>query len=116
MNHRILVALPLLLLLAGCTPQASTPSTAAACDDAMKATAAVPFDSSNAVQFEKTLTACGSLKEWSTALQKYPAVGAVPQITDQEIPLYLQIACAQLPDKGESNAICIEGHSTGMLK
>ena len=81
----------------------------------MKATADVPFDQSNATVFETTLTACGTLAEWTAALQKYPAVGAVPEITDQEVPLYLKIACTQLADKGASNAICTEARSKGIL-
>lgn len=119
MNRRLLVVLPALLLLAGCTAQPTEPTptptaeatSSAACDAAMAATAAIPFDQSNATQFEATLTACSDLADWTTALQKYPAVGAVPEITDQEVPLYLQIACSQLPDKGASNAICTEGNA-----
>jgi hypothetical protein len=113
--NRILIALPIVLLLAGCSAQSTGTGLSAACDDAMKTTAAVPFDQSNAALFEKTLTACGSLAEWTAALQKYPAVGAVPEITDQEVPLYLQIVCSQLPDHGDSNSICIEAHDTGVL-
>lgn len=75
----------------------------------MKATADVPLDQSNALTFEATLTECSNFTEWKAMLQKYPAVNATPEITDQEVPLLLNIACSQLPDKGASNAICTEG-------
>jgi hypothetical protein len=114
-NRRALLAIPLLLLLAGCAPQGGS-SISAQCDDSMKTTAAVPFSESNAVQLEKTLTACTSVAEWKAALQKYPAVGAVPEITDAEVPLYLKIACSQLPDGGTSNAVCSEATSSGFIK
>lgn len=116
MNRRILLAVPLLVLLVGCAPQGGGSSAiSATCDDAMKTTAAVPFSESNAVQLQKTLTACTTVAEWGAALQKHPAVGAVPEITDAEVPLYLKIACSQLPDEGASNAICTEATASGFI-
>lgn len=117
MHHvksRALLATPLLLVfLAGCAP--AGPAISADCDSAMKETAAVPFDQSNAMLLIATLDACDSLDDWSAALQKYPAVGAVPEITDQEVPLYLHIACTQAPDAGASKAICTEAVEKGLI-
>jgi uncharacterized lipoprotein YajG len=79
MNRRLLVVLPALLLLAGCT--AAPPAASAQCDAAMKATAEVPLDQSNAVKFEATLTECSNFAEWKTMLQKYPAITARPATT-----------------------------------
>ena len=123
-KSRYLLALPLILLLAGCAPAAVTPTPtptqtavaiSPACDTAMSAAADVPFDQSAAEALGATLTACTSLDEWSAALQKYPAVGAVPEITDQEIPLYLKIVCDQAPNAGADNDICKEGVARGLL-
>jgi hypothetical protein len=110
MRFAPLAVLP--LLLAGCAA-GSAPS--AACDDAFTAAAAVPFDHSNAQEFIATFDACTTVAEWSSALQAQPAAGAVPEITDAEVLIYLKLGCSQLPDAGDGNAICDEAHRTGVI-
>ena len=111
---RILIAVvPALLLLAGCSTPATPPS--AECEQSFVDAASVPFDQSNAVEFAATLDTCDTVANWGTMLQKYPAVGAVPEITDVEIPIYLKLACSGLDDAGKGNAICDEARASGFI-
>lgn len=111
---RILVVVPALLLLAGCSAAPSTPPSAE-CEESFKTAAAVPAGESAGAQFAATLEACDTVANWSTMLQKYPAVGAVPEITDAEVPIYLKLDCSQLPDSGKGNAICDEARASGFI-
>lgn len=121
MKRFAIAAVPLLLLLlAGCAapPPVAEPSAtaSAACEQAFAAAAAVPFDQSNATEFIATFSACTTVAEWSAMLQKYPAAGAVPEITKAEVPIYLRLGCMQLPDSGNGNAICDEARASGLIE
>lgn len=115
MSRIVFAAVPVLLLLAGCSaqPVASPPS--AACEQSFKDAAAVPNGESAGEEFAATLDACDTVANWGAMLQKYPAVGAVPEITDAEVPLYLKLDCSQLPDAGKGNAICDEARASGFI-
>ena len=105
------------LALAGCSAPANevesspAPTQANECKDAMFAAAAIPADQEADAELEATASACRTVDEWIEAVQEYPAAYGMNELTDADMPLYIQSLCYGL----ESTPMCVDAEANGYL-
>lgn len=95
-------------------PVGPAPSTAPAlspCNQAMAAAAAVPLSRTNDDEFATTLSSCGSVAEWESALIRYPKAAGLTSVSHADVPLYLSAACYF----GPSSNVCLEAERSGFI-
>lgn len=132
---RLLAAVAGVVLLAGCTapvptpPAASSPSATApapppafetvpvgeACAAAMKAAAEIPDEDAAAFEFSATVSACGTMDEWGSALRQNPGALGLETVADADIALGIELTCLQAATEGAITPLCAEARDAGYL-
>jgi hypothetical protein len=86
-----------------------TPS--AACEESMAAAASVPLDAVNDAEFAATAAECSSVDEWASALYAHPDALGLSDLTDQDITWALQATCAT----NEGTPVCADASARGLM-